>query len=346
MNRFLVAVALTTAACSGGGGSDDATADTGPTTEPVATADTAQTTVPGTIEEHYEQPPRLVDVLFVIDDSCSMASHQATLASSFPSFANAILGGGADVHIGSTTTSVDAQGFCAGRQAQRGQLVASGGDLWIDNDTPDPNTAFQQLVMVGTDGSGCERGLTAARVALDDTLVPGNAGFVRDDADLHVVVLSDEEDQSGDPAGPFPVEPADMASWLLGTKAGDQAVALHSIACLDTTTPCAITGSRYLEVSDATDGATFDITSLDGTMMESLGLLVLPDTREEIPLSATPDPATLTVEATTSAGVVPLVQGPEGVGDYAISASDPALLVVHPDVLDAGDSLTIRYTPL
>src|SRR4051794_39630876 len=56
---------------------------------------------------------RNVDILFVIDDSPSMADKQANLANNFPNFINVlntIQGGLPDVHIGVVTSDVGSKG--------------------------------------------------------------------------------------------------------------------------------------------------------------------------------------------------------------------------------------------
>ncbi len=77
--------------------------------------------------------------------------------------------------------------------------------------TPGARAAFSRAVRVGTDGSGREQGLAAAAAALGrsvdrDTgeLLPApaeNEGFLRPDAALFLIFVSDEEDESfGEPA--------------------------------------------------------------------------------------------------------------------------------------------------
>jgi hypothetical protein len=55
-------------------------------------------------------------------------------------------------------------------------------------------SAFTRLAKLGTAGSNLEHGLTAARMAVEKSLSGVNKNFLRSDAFLSVVVLSDEED--------------------------------------------------------------------------------------------------------------------------------------------------------
>jgi hypothetical protein len=64
--------------------------------------------------------------------------------------------------------------------------------------------AFRQQVDVGTNGSGLERPLSATLKALTPPLISGpNAGFLRDEANLAVIIVSDAADQSTEPIGYF-----------------------------------------------------------------------------------------------------------------------------------------------
>lgn len=163
------------------------------------------------------------DILFVVDDSGSMAAEQSRLATAFSSFITALSATPVqnDFQIGVTTTSVDwplcsarldASGNCpasvdlwttydgtaAGRPYARGALVASGGaPALLKAGSPTLVADFTADVAVGTAGSGKEQGLRAMRYALDDRIRDGaNAGLLRPGARLAVVIVSDEDDCS------------------------------------------------------------------------------------------------------------------------------------------------------
>lgn len=138
----------------------------------------------------YTIPPmdrRPIDVLFVIDDSCSMENDQRQLAANMRSFFNTFQAGQVDFHVGVVTTDMYAED-------RGGRLVAP----FLTQNTPNVTQLFQSMVMVGTGGSGDERGLSAQYAALHPPLsTTTNAGFVRDEADFALVILTDEEDHSG-----------------------------------------------------------------------------------------------------------------------------------------------------
>jgi hypothetical protein len=138
-----------------------------------------------------DRQPR-ADILLVVDDSCSMSDKQTNLANNFGSFIQYAVSANVDYQIGVTTTDA---------YLNPGQLRAVGtGRRFLTNTTPNVQSLFSTLVRVGTSGSGSEQPLEGATRALTSPNIAGvNAGFVRQDANLAVVVVSDAEDQSNQP---------------------------------------------------------------------------------------------------------------------------------------------------
>jgi hypothetical protein len=69
--------------------------------------------------------------------------------------------------------------------------------LVTPSEQPSPEAAFTAIASQGTNGSGTEQGLAAAYAALSAPIITGwNSGFLRQDAYLAIIFLSDEEDQS------------------------------------------------------------------------------------------------------------------------------------------------------
>lgn len=162
----------------------------------VGTPNSAQTDTFAQLSENK------VDILWVVDDSGSMDEEQSALAANFQSFVQfADSLGGVDYQIGVTTTEIN---------------DAIAGDLWACNGfskiikSGDSNreAAFQCASRVTNPPNGnrrpnpggsdeAEAALQAARAALDHPKIDvENAGFLRDDARLAVIMVSDEEDQS------------------------------------------------------------------------------------------------------------------------------------------------------
>lgn len=130
-----------------------------------------------------------IDILFVVDDSCSMRSYQQNLASNFKVFIKWASQLKVDFQIGITTT--DVTGKRAGAGCLRGSVKI------LKPTTPSLESQFQRNVNVGTQGSYDERGLQAAYKALTAPAITGcNKGFYRKPASLSIVFISDEPDFS------------------------------------------------------------------------------------------------------------------------------------------------------
>jgi hypothetical protein len=130
----------------------------------------------------------LVDLLFVTDDSASMAAAQAALAATAPSIVDALVGRGADFHLGVVTTDMN-------NGARSGRLL--GMPAVLDANTPALADVLAMRLAPGTMGDGqAEQGITAAVAAVTAPLATtDNVGFLRPGADLVIVILSDEDDQ-------------------------------------------------------------------------------------------------------------------------------------------------------
>jgi hypothetical protein len=145
-------------------------------------------TRPGGSQVLYQNPPTEVDILLVVDNSCSMQDEQNQLSEGFDRFVEYFEVADVDYHIGVTTTDME---------SDQGALHAAGGYPFITPETPNPADVFRDNVQVGINGWPWEKGLASAAHALSDNLAEGaNAGFLRDDALLSVIFISDEEDAS------------------------------------------------------------------------------------------------------------------------------------------------------
>ena len=149
------------------------------------------------------------DILLVIDDSCSMQDKQNALAANFSSFIQYAVAANVDYQIGVTTTTEQQMecvpGFgCFSNNSKGwgGRLVQDGPTMvkFVKPTTPQVSAVFSRLVNVGTNGSGGETALATSVLALTPPIVSAeNAGFLRTDANLAVVVISDASDQSSQP---------------------------------------------------------------------------------------------------------------------------------------------------
>lgn len=140
---------------------------------------------PRAIDEFLQSDRQEVDVLFVIDDSCSMDDEQIALAQNFRNFIRQADLRDVEFHLGITTTTL---------LPLPGAFV---GPVLTPN-TPNLEREFQAQVGVGVFGSGIEQGLDAMAGALNlATLnVVPNQDFRRPSAMLVTIIVSDEDDQS------------------------------------------------------------------------------------------------------------------------------------------------------
>lgn len=157
---------------------------------------------------------RKVDILWVIDSSGSMAPKQARLAANFLGFINQLVNANPpiDFHIAVTSTDTDdansrgklrvwtngsnSENYISCSPTVSGVTCNTGADLST------VVTAFTQMSAVGISGSAAERGLYSAYLALTEPTnltTPVFDRFVRPDAALYVVVVSDEDDASCSP---------------------------------------------------------------------------------------------------------------------------------------------------
>jgi hypothetical protein len=230
-----------------------------------------------------------VDVLFVVDDSGSMSAVQDQVAQNFPQFFTASNVAAANYHIAVTTTlTVDSSCIDLGGNAtcadhdMSGHYTACGSDRFLTPTSSDPQGQFACNVRV-TDtrrpsrptsdgGEGGLRGafnfLSAPKV--NDPLI--NGGFLRDEAKLHVIIVSDEPDQSRGPTDLY----IDFFRNLKGFR-NEGLVAVSAVAKRDGET-CASDDSnvgdgRYEDVVNALNGRFQSICDDDwSTTMRSLGL--------------------------------------------------------------------------
>ena len=154
---------------------------------PHATADQEGLGVAGgyTTDNFQQQGNNWADVLWVVDNSCSMGDEQGKLGDDFSYFYSIINNAGVDYHIANVTT--DDEDF-------------QGGTTVIYPTTPNGAQVFASNCAVGTNGSGTERGLKYGYDGLVKAMnnQSPNQNFWRDDAGLRVVFVSDENDDSGD----------------------------------------------------------------------------------------------------------------------------------------------------
>lgn len=130
-----------------------------------------------------------VDILFVIDDSGSMGSHQSNLAANVNKFISAFSATmQIDYQVGVVSTDMS-------DYTRAGRLV--GPIRYVTPSTPNGMAVMASNIMVGTSGDWEEKSFDPIVAALSNPLVSGyNAGFYRPEAHLAIIFITDAEDQS------------------------------------------------------------------------------------------------------------------------------------------------------
>ena len=167
------------------------------------------------IDQYMQEGNNSTDILFTVDNSCSMGQEQTALAVNFAAFLQIIQALDIDYHLGVTSTDV----------GDNGNLVGS--VPVITPSTPDPSGEFSANVNLGVNGSATEQGFHTAYLALDLAYNgTGNVGFLREDAGLRVIFVSDEQEQSGNIMG-WGV--GDYVGYFEGLKTNPEYVILSDI---------------------------------------------------------------------------------------------------------------------
>ena len=283
----------------------------------------------GELEDTFTQNGEgQTDVLFVIDNSGSMSEHQNKVADNISSFFTYFQSLQLDYQMGVVTADVD----CAN---QSGRL--QGSPTFITPSTPNPQSALAQAVAVGENDCGPESGLAAMELALTEpNLSTANAGFLRDDAFLSIVILSDEPEQS-------PYGSQYYIDFLAGLKANPNLVSVSTIVG-DRNGGCenlcgwfnvdADPGDKYIDVQEAYPGVFDSICTCDFSQTltnigwSSAGFL------STFFLSQVPgDPAAIAVD----------VDG-QPAGGWTYDAASNAVVFGQSWIPDAFATIAVRYS--
>lgn len=251
-----------------------------------------------------------IDVLWVIDNSASMGPHQEELAASLTRFMELFTRALVDYRIAVTTTDV---------YSDRGEFV--GNPPIVTPVVADPVAAFQRNVQVGVEGKGHEEAFEAARLAVEreraaavealanraaclaSCVAAGSAcaadcerrfepRFMRPEAHLYLVFVSDEEEQSFGEVRYF------QRHFEGALGVGNEAAVSVATICGDVPAPAcqAEPGTRYVALAEATGGlvasicdATFE-KHLERIALDAAGL------KRKFALSRPADPETLALE--------------------------------------------------
>lgn len=281
-----------------------------------------------------------VDILIIDDNSRSMQTEQANMAAKFPTFVQALnssLGGQLDWRVGIVTTDMSTGGIPNGctRTANTNPSFSNGNlvnGVFLTKDTPDVFTEFEKRIQMTIDsgggcvcGSGDERGIYAALTAVNNN----ENNWIRKDASLEVIILSDEDERSdaGQTSPGNALEagkdyPADLIAAVRTKFGADKKLTVHSIIVQPGDTNCrniqdnqpggsGSYGEQYAQLSTMTGGVNGDVCAKDyGSQLTAIGTII-PQTLSSINLDCVPMGNTVFVTPKTppTLQVTPTVNG-------------------------------------
>lgn len=252
----------------------------------------------GRVNDAFVQhAPNKTDILLVVDNSATMREEQGRIFNAAGALVTEAQARGIDYRIAVTTTGIRpptdptlpaCPGGANGAEAGRFFPVDGSNPRIITPSTPNGAQALAQNTQVGLCHQQ-EEGMQAMRLALSEPLRSGeNAGFLRDDANLAVIFVSEEDDHSG-----YPVN--DFVGFLSGLKGLGGAKASALVDVNDACSQASGVAHRYLELARATGGTASSICApnWNGVFAGFAADAYTP--RQAFTLSQTPDPAGIEV---------------------------------------------------
>lgn len=275
-------------------------------------------------EDAFVQAPLAkVDILFVIDNTASMQEEQPALSVLLPEWFAGLDDLDLSWQVGVVTTDMTVE--------DAGWL--RGAPYVVTSRTPERDEVFAEMIGVGTQGLAAEAGFAAAIAALDLATDGPNRGFRRADAALQVVIVSDNDDQSGPWLAGDPVEV--FLDRLAAESAETGAEAQLSAITGPPSQNCSSTGASAQKAPtlndavSATNGVFVNICAIDlEPFSASLGALAVPG-QAEFDLTSTPVPDSVRVQT-------------DGEDAEGWSLRTPATIVFDTPPA-AGTEITVRY---
>jgi hypothetical protein len=268
----------TTGGTSGGsvtGGTDGSTAGG-------STTGTSYESATENFQQSAEQTKK-IDILWIVDNSGSMANEQESLGRNFDAFISDFITKNVDFKMAITTTDTSSD-------SKNGKIV-TGSDTKLTSamaqaDEDQFMLDFKNLVKVGISGSGYEKGLQAS----EGFMAKHAASWMRSDAYLAVVIISDEEDQS-------PKTPQEYWDNLVSFKSSAGLAKVYTIVdkTLSNSGSGISTGyQRYASVANASAGIVSDIREDFAGVLGDMGTAII-NLLDSFALAATPVDGSLKV---------------------------------------------------
>lgn len=315
-----------------------------------------------------------LDILWVIDNSGSMATSQTNLANNMSSFINNFSSKNLDFRMTVIGTDsfrhlFDNSDTCAefrdgpvryNYTTDQCQNTGShNGYPIITPGTPDMLNAFLNNVLQGTQGYGDERPLQSITTSLNH---PNNQGFLRADSYMSVIMLTDEDDfshngsnnlQSGSINNPALHPIQDYVDYLdnytnssgVSRRYNVNSIAIFDQPCLDLLNSSwngRKMGIRVGALSDATNGLKTSLCGDFAADLEDIAENIVALSNEFF-LSRDPIPASIVVKV---GGVeIPETTGPSGDG-WVYDAGKNSILIYGAYQPSAGESIAVTFDPV
>jgi hypothetical protein len=332
-------------------------------TEPYVVSLFGRATPDGLNEERFKQAESaLVDVLFVVDNSCSMGDNQANLVANFTSFIRYADAQALDYRIAVVTTDADGfagstfgcpnplvpnrpagtgQGSC-GYFADGSQITSVMDPNWriiTPDEAPSTEEAFTAIANQGTVGSGDEKEFEAAYMALSAPIINGwNAGFLRNEASLAIIMVGDEREDSLQSVDFY----VNFFLSIKGARNRDRFSASVIGSSQDQSCPSqdGLDPIRLHQMVARTGGVFESICSADWSVtLENLGLAVF-GYRASFLLTSQPVPGSIVVEVD---GVRVDAMGPQGQLRWGFDAENNSVNFGTNAIPEPGSDIVIRY---
>lgn len=327
---------------------------------------------PGTVNDK-------IDILWVIDSSGSMDSSQQNLASNFNSFISDFQSKNLDFKMAVTGTDAYRKLYSGGNpcsQFRDGPIKINYGYNPVHCETYGTHSGvrvitpavtnyasvFINSVIQGVQGHGDERPLQSLQVAFDDAQ---NAGFLRNDSFLSVIILTDEDDFSHNGSSNIQgvsysdsrlIPVTDYVNYLdtlTGTSGASRrynvnSIAIYDQACLDSLNSQyggRMIGQRVGELADATGGLK---TSLCGNFANDLASIAenILSLATQFHLSRIPKVETIVVKVNGS--VVPNKDNNPGpqTGGWEYVSDTNSIKFTGDYIPAAGSSISVTFDPV
>ncbi len=280
------------------------------------------------------------DLLMVLDPSCN-AGYLAALADGVSSFLNGVVSTHTDLHVGVINAHVDSG-------TPPGQLLygLTHPERFLTPGTSDFVNKLKTKIQMPPSGS-TESCLQAAMIALTDPLVAnGNAGFLRPDAHLAVLCLTDAPDRS-----------APSADWYLNRflnlkgHTDRNAFSFSAIAGFDPAPPtgCMYDGGpddgRLAQLVEKAHGVRMELCAYAADYSDFMADLGVFASRSRAPffLKGTPDVSPGLSALTVAVDGVPVPDAQSGITHWTYDAAARVLTFSPPYHPGPGETVTVTY---